>query len=319
MEDMKKTYAVLTVLILSASLLYLYEFSPTGTIVGAQCLSNVDCSSGEGCVSGACQILSSGCIGDFDCDIGFYCDSGDCVSYVTETECRSNFDCSSGQYCDEYGDCVTMANTCSVNSDCDVGKSCSSGKCIDSSQDPTLANSKIAEAETAISSAKTNKLDVSEAEEYLSQAKASLNAGLYADALNKATTAKIRALSARPIGVETSMTQEEIDALAAVESAQIVISSKSSSDPYIIQANTMLNQATIAINTGDYSLAKERADTAASLASLAGLDSSDEPQDYSEYYVYIILFVMILFGIASLVVVHSFVVKILEHIDKPQA
>ena len=75
-----------------------------------ECLVNLDCGAGAGCVAGRCF---AGCDGDGDC-AGSFCVGHVCVA------CRDNGDCPSNEYCDA-GLCQPQ---CSVNANCSGGRIC---------------------------------------------------------------------------------------------------------------------------------------------------------------------------------------------------
>lgn len=82
------------------------------TAVGVcqECLVNLDCGAGAGCVAGRCF---AGCDVDGDCNGSF------CVGHVC-VACRNNGDCANNQYCDD-GLCQPQ---CSVNANCSGGRIC---------------------------------------------------------------------------------------------------------------------------------------------------------------------------------------------------
>jgi len=75
-----------------------------------ECLVNLDCGAGAGCVAGRCF---AGCDVDADCNGSF------CVGHVCAA-CRNNGDCPSNEYCDD-GLCQPQ---CSVNANCSGGRIC---------------------------------------------------------------------------------------------------------------------------------------------------------------------------------------------------
>ncbi len=79
--------------------------TPSETIVS--CVTNLECTPGQTCVSGSC-VNKPGCNSDTDCASGEECKAGVCETIVTPIteECTSDIDCPSGDICDG-GKCTT--------------------------------------------------------------------------------------------------------------------------------------------------------------------------------------------------------------------